>query len=170
MYQVRLSDEQRRELQRRAHAPDVMPRTRDRLEMVRLSDAGFTLPWIARHLDHSEVRVRYWIQQFLAGGFDALPDQPHPGQTSALTPEILAAVQAEMAQSPQAWTARQIADWVAERYGTRRSPRQVSRMVARAKQSYKRTQRGLKQKQNPEQVAQKKAELAVLEKGGGGSA
>jgi transposase len=85
---------------------------------------------------------------------------------SALTPAILAAVRAEMAKSPQAWTARQIADWVAEHYGIRLSPRQISRLVARAQQSYKRTQRGLKHRQSPEEVARKKAELAVLEKGG----
>lgn len=169
MYQVHLSDEQRLELQRRAHAPEVMPRTRDRLEMVRLSDAGFTIPWIARHLGHSERRVRHWVKQFLTHGFDALPDQAHPGQRSAVTPAMIAALHAQMATSPQAWTARQIADWLADRYGVRRSPRQISRIVARAKHSYKRTQRGLKHKQNPEEVAQKKGELAVLEKGGGGS-
>src|SRR5215213_1088101 len=169
MYRVHLSDEQRIELQRRAHAPDVLPRTRDRLEMVRLSDAGFTIPGIARYLGQSEVRVRHWIKQFLAGGFEALPDQPHPGQTSALTPEIVAALTAEMAPSQQVWTARQIADWVADRYQVHRSPRQISRILARAQQSYKRTQRGLKHKQSPDQVAQKKAELGVLEKGGRGS-
>lgn len=169
MYQVHLSDEQRQELHHRAHASDVMPRTRDRLEMVRLSDAGFRIPWIARHLAQSEGRVRHWIKRFLAQGFDALPDQPHPGQQSAITPAMLAALQTAMADSPQVWTARQIADWVADRYGVRRSSRQISRIVARARQSYKRTQRGLKHKQNPEQVAQKKGELAVLEKGGGGS-
>ncbi len=169
MYRVHLSDEQRRELLRRAHAPSVMPRTRDRLEMVRLSDAGFTIPWIARHLGQSDVRVRHWIKQFLAGGFDALPDQPHPGQQSAVTPEMIAALHTQMAQSQEAWTARQIADWLAEHYGVNRSPRQISRLVARAQQSYKRTQRGLKHKQNPAEVAQKKRELAVLEKGGGGS-
>src|SRR5215213_5755428 len=182
MYRVHLSDEQRIELQRRAHAPDVLPRTRDRLEMVRLSDVGFTIPWIARYLGQSEVRVRHWIKQFLAGGFEALPDQPHPGQTSALTPEIVAALTAEIAPSQQVWTAtaeiapsqqvwtaRQIADWVADRYQVHRSPRQISRILARAQQSYKRTQRGLKHKQSPDQVAQKKAELGVLEEGGRGS-
>lgn len=169
MYRVHLSEEQRQELHRRAHAPDGAPRTRDRLEMVRLSDSGFSIPWIARHLRQSEGRVRHWIKQFLAAGFNALPDQPHPGQTSAVTPAMIAAVQAAMADSPQAWTARQIADWVADRYGVRRSPRQISRIVAGARQSYKRTQRSLKHKQNREEVAQKRGELAVLEKGGGGS-
>ena len=37
MYRVRLTDAQQAELSRRAHAPGVRPRTRDRLEMVRCS-------------------------------------------------------------------------------------------------------------------------------------
>jgi hypothetical protein len=39
MYRVRLNDAQHQELNRRAHAPGVKPRTRDRLGMVRLSAA-----------------------------------------------------------------------------------------------------------------------------------
>jgi len=40
MIQVRLDEAARQELDRRAHESGVMPRTRDRLERVRLSDAG----------------------------------------------------------------------------------------------------------------------------------
>ena len=49
MYRVRLDEAARQQLQRRAHTPGVMPRTRDRLEMVRLSDAGWSVPKIACH-------------------------------------------------------------------------------------------------------------------------
>jgi transposase len=170
MYRIHLSEEQRQELHQRAHTPGVAPRTRDRLEMVRLSDAGFSIPRIAGHLRISEVCVRSWIKRFLTGGFDALPDQPHLGQQSALTSEILQAIAQQLAMEQQTWTAGQIADWVAERYGIQRSTKQMSRMLTRAKLSYKRTHRSLKHKQNPEEVAQKKRELSILEKGGRGSA
>ena len=40
MYRITLTDEQRRELRERAHRAGLAPSTRDRLEMVRLSDAG----------------------------------------------------------------------------------------------------------------------------------
>lgn len=166
MYRVHLTEAQRGELKRRAHAPDVMPRTRDRLEMVRLSDAGWSIPKIARHLQISEVRVRYWVKRFLAGGFDALPDAPHPGQQSALTPAILASVAAAIRQSGRTWSAQQVADWVAEHHGVRRSVEQVRERLRRARLSYKRTSRSLKHKQAPQQLAQKRAELQALEKGG----
>src|SRR5438552_18688679 len=85
LYRVHRTEEQRAELQRRTRATALMPRTRDRLEMVRLSDAGWSIPRIARHLRFDEQRVRYWIKRFLAGGFEDLPDQPHRGQPSRLT-------------------------------------------------------------------------------------
>ena len=112
MYRVRLTDAQREELQRRAHEPGVMPRTRDRLEMVRLSDAGWTVPKIAAHLSIHEQRVRHYIKAFLAHGFDALPDRPHPGQHSALTPVMEEAIRKELRQHERTWTAAQLADWV----------------------------------------------------------
>ena len=169
MYRVHLTEEERGELKRRAHAPDVMPRTRDRLEMVRLSDAGWSIPKIAHHLQISEVRVRHWVKCFLTGGFDALPDAPHPGQQSALTPAILASVEAAIRQSGRTWSAQQVADWVAEHHGVRRSMEQVRERLRLARLSYKRTTRSLKHKQDPQQVEQAHAVLQVLEKGGQGS-
>ena len=59
MYRVTLTAEQRIELDRRAHQAGVAPCTRDRLEMLRLSDAGWSIPKIARHLRQHEQTVRY---------------------------------------------------------------------------------------------------------------
>jgi transposase len=166
MYRVRLTDAQRDELHRRAHAPGVMPRTRDRLEMVRLSDVGWSIPKIAAHLRICEPRVRYWIKAFLARGFDALADRPHPGQQSKLTPEIEATIRQELLQADRTWTAPQLADWVAEQCGVRLTPDYLSRRLKRARIAYKRTGRSLKHKQDPAQVEQKEAEMALHEKRG----
>jgi putative transposase len=169
VYRIHLTEAQRQELTRRAHTPNLAWRTRDRLEMVRLSDAGFSIPRIAQLLQVSEVRVRYWIKRFLAEGFEALPDLPHLGQQSALTPAILDALAAELQQTDRTWTAQQLADWVAEHHRLRLTPDYLARRLKRAKLSYKRTARSLKHKQDPEQAEQKQAELATLEKGGGRS-
>ena len=169
MYRIQLSEEQRLDWKRRAKARRIAPRTRDRLEMVRLGAAGFGIPRIARVVQISEEQVRYWVKRFLVGGFDALPDAPHLGRKSALTPEILESVRQELRKSERTWTAQQIADWVAEQHGVRRSADRVGRMLRRARFSYKRTHRHLKHKQKPEEVAAKKEELAALEKRGIGS-
>jgi len=166
LYRVHLTPEQRRELQRRAHARGVMPRTRDRLEMVRLSDTGWSIPKIALHLQISEVRVRYWIKRYLAGGFDALPDAPHLGKPSTLTPAILEAVRQQIRSSETTWTAAEVAEWVGAECGLYLTADHLSRMLRRGNLSYKRTHRSLKHKRDPARVAAKQAELDELEKGG----
>lgn len=166
MYRVQLSEEQRRELQRRTHAPGVMSRTRDRLEMVRLAAAGWSIPRIAAHLGVCEKRVRHWIKVYLAAGFDALPDRPHLGKSSAFTPAIQAAVRAELAKAERTWTARQLGDWVAAQFGVQRSVSQWRRLLRRAGLVYKRTSRSLQHKQKPEQVLAKQHDLETLAKGG----
>lgn len=166
MYRVRLNDAQQQELNRRAHEPGVKPRTRDRLEMVRLAAAGWSIPGIAVHVGVCEKRVRYWIKAFLQGGFDALPDQPHPGQQSSLTPAMEEAIRQELRRTPQTWSAPQIADWVAEQYGVRLTAEYLAERLKRARIAYKRTGRSLKHKQDPDAVAEKQTEMAAHEKRG----
>jgi putative transposase len=79
---------------------------------------------------------------------------------------MLAAARAEIAKGERTWTAGQVADWVAEQYGVRISPGRMRVQLKRAKLSYQRTARTLKHKQQPEEVAERKAELGELEKKG----
>lgn len=166
MYRVTLTDEQRLELNRRAHQPDIAPCTRDRLEMVRLADAGWHIPRIAKHLGQHEQTVRHWIKAYLQDGFDALKDKPHGGSTSALTPAVLEAVRQQLSTGQRTWNAAQIADWIATRFGVHRSAPQVRRKLRQIRMNYKRTSRSLRHKQNPQEVADTKEELALLEKRG----
>lgn len=165
MYRIRLTEQQQQELHQRAHQPTVAPRTRDRLEMIRLSDKGWSAPKIAVHLNQHKQTVRYWIKAFLQGGFDALSEKPHTGQKSAVTPDILATVRQWLTAGDRTWNARQIAVEVNARYGVLRSRQQWRRLLRRDDLTYKRTRRSLRHKQNPVQVAQKTAELADLKKG-----
>jgi len=165
VYRVTLTDELRLELHRRAHERDVAPCVRDRLEMIRLSDKGWSIPKIAAHLEQHEQTVRYWIKAFLAGSFDALTDKPHGGKVSALTPEIMDAVVAHIRTSQQTWTANQVADWVAEQYQVHIGQGRMRVHLKRANLSYKRTSRSLKHKQHAEEIAAKEVTLETLKKG-----
>ena len=166
MYRVILTADQRHELRLRSRQVGMAPATRDRLEMVRLADAGWSVPTIAQHLGFHEQTVRSWIKAFLAGGFDALPNKPRGGDQSALTQTMLEAVHTEVAKGTRTWSAREIVDWVAEHHGVRISPGRMRVHLTRAKLSYQRTARSLRHKQQPEQVADRKAELEALEKKG----
>jgi len=166
MYHVHFDDAARQELIRRTHQHNIAPSTRDRLEMLRLSDAGWSIPRIALHLSLHEQTVRRWIKTFLLAGFDALIDPPRPGKPSAITEEIRAAVRQWIEKGDRTWNATQIAKEVERVYGLKRSNHQWRRFMRREKLSYKRTSRSLRHKQSPEQVAKKTAELEVLEKRG----
>ncbi len=166
MYRIALTDEQRHELQRRTRQAGIAPSTRDRLEMVRLSDAGWSVPKIARHLGQHEQTVRAWIKAFLAGGFDALPNHPRGGKQSALTAAMLDAVRAEIANGERTWTAAQLATWVVEHYGVQLSTDRVRVHLRRAQISWQRTSRSLTHKQDPNEVAERRAVLEELEKKG----
>jgi transposase len=165
MYHVTLTDEQRIELNRRAHQPGIAPSTRDRLEMVRLSDAGWHIPKIAGHLGQHEQTVRFWIKAFCIGGFDALTNKARGGSVSTLTPEIVEAIRQELGKAERTWNAQQIADFIEEKFGVHLQAGQVRRKLRRAPLSYKRTSRSLHHKQKPDQVQAKKEALDALEKG-----
>lgn len=155
MYRVTLTDEQRQELQQRTRQRGIVPSTRDRLEMIRLSDAGWSIPNIARHFGQHDQTVRCWIKAFLVGGFDALPNQPRGGKQSSLTLAMLDDLRSTSMSSQRTWTAPQIADWLADQHGIRLSPGRLRVHLKRAKVSYQRTSRSLKHKQHADEVAEK---------------
>ena len=166
MYRVTLTDEQRKELRERTRQPGLASSTRDRLEMVRLSDAGWSVPKIANHLGAHENTVRAWIKAFIANGFDALSNKPRGGDTSDLTPAMLETVRTEIGKGTRTWSASEVADWGAQQHGVRISPGRMRVHLARAGLSYQRTSRSLKHKQKPDEVAKRKDQLQELEKKG----
>jgi transposase len=165
LYRVHLTDEQRIELHQRTRAAGLKPRTRDRLEMVRLSDGGLPVPEISRLLRVSPQRVRFWLRRFLEGGFDALPDQPHAGRPGQLTPAVLAALRAELDRGDRTWTLPQIAEWLEATHGISLCPAHLGVLLRRAGLSCRRTEPDLNHRQDPAQVAERTADLETLEKG-----
>jgi transposase len=166
MYRITLTDDQHHELQRRTRQPGLAPDTRDRLELVRLSHAGWSVPTIARHFGRHAQTVRAWIKAFVAGGFDALTHKPRGGDTSELPPALLEAVRVEVGTGERTWNAAQIGEWVAEQYGVRLSPGRLRVQLKRAKLSSQRTARSRNHKQQPEAVAARTAQREELEKKG----
>ena len=165
MYRIHLTEEQQKELHQRAHQATLAPRNRERLEMVRLSAKGWSVPKIAVHLDQHEQTVRHWIKAFLSGGFDALSDKPHTGKQSAVTAEMLAAAREWITKGDRTWNAPQIAAEVNARYGVLRSPDHWRWLLRGQRLTYKRTRRSLRHKQDAAQVAEKTEELDGLKRG-----
>ncbi len=166
MYRIALTDHQRQELRQRTRQTGITPSIRDRLEMVRLSDAGWSVPTIARHLGQHEQTVRAWIKAFLDGGFDALPNKPRGGKASALTLTMLDTVRTEVAKGERTWTAAQLAAWIADHHGVRLSTDRLRVHLRRAGITWQRTRRSLKHKQEPTEVVERQAVLTDLAKKG----
>lgn len=167
VYRVSLMTDEREALRERIRDPKTKPRTRERLEMIRLSDAGLSIPQIAPILRMSEGRVRYWVKRFLENRtFEALNDQPHLGMPSALTPERLAALRAEIEKGDRTWTTPQLSTWLETEQGLKRSDDQIGRKLKEIGIVWKRTSRSLRHKQKSEAVETKRTELEALEKKG----
>ncbi len=163
---VSLTAEQRRELQQRARQREVAPRVRDRLEMVRLSDLGRTIPQIARDLGAHEQTVRKYLKAFRGGGFTALPDRPRPGRTpTATTADLDAVVRLldESAATGHTWTLPQLAQWLTAQRGVTISTGHLRALLRRRRCRWKRTARTVRHKQrDPDLQAAKEADLDTL--------
>ena len=166
MYRLHLTVLQMQELQSRTRQKGIAPRTRERLEMVHLCHTGWNIPKIADYLNVYHKTVRHWIKAFLSNGFDALIDQPHSGQKSAITPEIFQQVQQWLEEENHTYSTSKIVQKVQAQFAISRSVCQWSRLLRRNGFSYKRTHRTLQHKQKTQEVAKKKADLEILEKGG----
>jgi transposase len=163
---VSVTPEQREELNRRSRAHLLAPRRRCRLEMVRLSDLGHTIPQIAMTLDQHEQTVRKYIKAFLTDGFTALEDAPRAGRPATLTATHLRALEElldESATLGRTWTLPQLVDWLQSHFGLTISPAWLSVRRTARKFRWKRTQRSVRHKQkDPDLQAQKEADLETL--------
>lgn len=165
MIRVELTDAQREELRARTRVAGLAPRTRDRLEMVRLADAGWSVPRIAGHLGAHEQTVRTYVKAFLAAGFAALPDRPRPGRPPTVTAAHLDALEALLDAGGRTWTTPQLAAWLARERGVRVHPDHLSVLLHRRRFGWQRTATSVAHKRRDEAAyAAKVAELDALKK------
>lgn len=161
MLRTSLTDSQRAELQalRRTDLPAV---SRDRLEMVLMSTAGWSPPKIAEHLGRHPHTVRAALKGFAARGTEAFhPDAPGPDpdhdRRAAVTGKL-----SELLGQDRTWTARQLADALGPDVGI--GHRQTRRYLALLRAGYRRTARTVGRKQDPKKVERAEAVLSNLKK------
>ena len=161
MLHTTLTEAQRAELHtlRRSDLPAV---TRDRLEMVLLSAAGWSPPRIARHLGRHPHTVRAALKGFAARGTQAFyPDPPGPEPDHARRAAITAKL-TELLQQERTWTSRQLAESLGPDIGI--GQRQTLRYLASLKAGYRRTGQTLHHKQDPAKLERAKRVLDGLKK------
>jgi transposase len=130
----RLTPEQQAELRARLRQATVAPRLRVRLRCVQLRDQGWTVPQVARQLAISQATVWRALRRVRDGGLGALGDRPRCGRPPKLSDADLDAVQTLLGQAARqgtAWTARQLADWLAQTRGVTVSPGRLGAWLRR---------------------------------------
>jgi transposase len=130
----RLTATQRTQLRARLRQHGLAPRTRIRLECVQLAGLGRTTPQIADQMGVCCHTVRRTLLRFAAGGLDALADRPRCGRPPKLSNADLAAVEALLHQATRqdrAWTAGQLAAWLAQARGVTISPGRLGAWLRR---------------------------------------
>src|SRR5262245_23302458 len=105
--------------------PDLAPRHRERLEMVKAAGLGLDLAAICAWSGRSPRTVRRWLAAFAAGGVDALADAPRAGRPPKADAPYLAALEAAVGTPPRelglgfdVWTSARLAAYLAETTGT----------------------------------------------------
>src|SRR5829696_7692703 len=165
MIRVTLTAPERTAVQVLRRDPTLRPAERDRVEMVLLSAAGWTVPTIAAHLGYCAATVRTVLKRFTPTDFTTLRRQhPGPPKDLARAEQVMAALNRRL-DEPRTWTARQLAAALQEE-GIRLSTRQTRKYLKRLGANWRRTARTLKHKQDPAQVERAKRTLAHLEKRG----
>lgn len=161
MLRTSLTDSQRSELQalRRTDLPAV---SRDRLEMVLMSAAGWSAPKIAQHQGRHPHTVRSALKGFAARGTEAFyPDAPGPDPDHDRRAAVTGKLSALLGQE-RTWTARQLADALGPDIGI--GHRQTRRYLALVKAGYRRTAQTVGHKQDPQKVERAEHVLASSKK------
>src|ERR671932_2095760 len=109
MLRLHLTPDQRAELQQLRRERTLKPAERDRVEMVLLSAAGWTVPQIAGHLAYCAQTVRRVFAQFNETGPAGLRHQrPGPAPDLARRQQVEAAL-TRLLEQPRTWTVGQLA-------------------------------------------------------------
>jgi transposase len=162
MIHIQLDDATRTELQA-LRRTDLSPTARDRLEMVLLSDTGWSAPRIAAHLGchpHTARKALRLFQQHGSAGFARRRPGPPPDQARR---DRITGLVAELLGQERTWTSAQLAQALRP-HGIDLGTRQVRRYLKLLKAGYRRTASTLKHKQDPAKVERAKAVLGGLKK------
>jgi len=169
-----ISDEQRAQVEEELRRRAVLPRTRERLEMVKAAALGHVLGAIVRWSGRSARTVQFWLDRFAVGGVSGLADAPRTGRPARADAAYLAALERAVETSPRelgfafdVWTSARLSAYLADTTGVRIAPGWLRALLGRRDFVSGRPKHTLKHLQDPDEVAACKAELAAAGGKGG---
>jgi transposase len=119
---LEITDEERKELERRVRARTTAKRDLERAEIILLRSEGLSQKAVAERLGVNIVLVNRWCQRFEQNGLDGLTDQAGRGRKSSVPVEKIERVVAEAGRTPgrgrKRWSTRSLADEVGVSHAT----------------------------------------------------
>ena len=153
---------------------DLVPRVRERLEMVNAAMLGHDLPTIARWSDRSEATVCHWLSRFLSGGIAALADAPRSGRPAKADATDQALLEQTVLTPPRdlglpfdTWTSAQLSAYLAEQIRVRIAPGWLRVLGSRSRFVCGRPKHALEHLQDSDDVTRCEQELAQVGENGG---
>ena len=163
MIRLLLTPEQRAAVQALRRDPTLRPAERDRVEMILLSDEGWSPPRIARHQGCHPATVRQAIKRFAAGGSSSVPwRRPGPPKDEARREQVCSALDRLLGRE-RTWTAAQLAEAL-QAEGIALSARQTRKYLKLLGARWRRTVSTLKHKQDAARAERAGRVLATLKK------
>lgn len=170
-----LTDTERAEVAALLHQPDLAPRVRERLEMVKCASLGFDAGAICTWSGRTSRTVRRWLTAFQTGGLLALTDAPRSGRPRQADAAYLRALEAAVETDPRAlgaafdvWTSARLSAYLAETTGTRIAPGWVRVLLHRQHFANGRPKHAVAHLQDAVEVAACVERLRVVGGKGGG--
>lgn len=162
MIRVHLSTETREAVQALRRDPTLSPVERDRVEMIFLSDTGWSPPRIAEHLNYHAKTVRLVLDRFNREGLSSLRrHRPGPPRDVARREQVTSALD-RLLEQDRTWTAAQLAEALSDE-GIHLSTRQT-RKYLQPMARWRRTTRTLRHKQDEARVERARGQLTTLKK------
>jgi transposase len=169
-----ISDEQRAQVEEKLHRRDVLPRTRERLEMVKAAALGHELDAIVRWSGRSPGTVRFWLDRFAVDGVSGLADAPRTGRPARADAAYLEALERAAETPPRelgfafdVWTSARLSAYLEDSTGVRIAPGWLRALLGRRDFVSGRPKHTLKHLQDAAEVAACKTELAAAGGKGG---
>ncbi len=135
---VRLTAEEDDMLREVEQNPQLRAKIRQRAQVVRLSNQGWTVGQITTHTGRSDTSVGRDFDRWERRGVAGLADSPPPGN-SATIGEVARTFLRERLAEDRTWNAPQLADVLAEHVKVRVDPETIRRHLHEMNYSWKRT-------------------------------
>lgn len=174
---IEVTPEQRERVETELRRRDLVPRVRERLEMVKAAAIGQDVGAICRWSGRSPRTVRRWLGEFADRGVEALADAPRPGRPAQATQGYLQALEVAIEAKPRdlglefdVWTSERLSVYLTGTTGTKVSPGWLRALLCGRQFRCGRPKHTLHHLQDLGEVARTQAQLREVGGKGGGRA